>query len=195
MAEDTTYLEASAAVRDALVAGLVGPQRRHRQEAAHRLAALARSDPRLIAEITDVLVEALSRPEAQTRWECLDALSEVAAVDPEAAVNAFEGAEDALFDGSSAAVRLAAFRFLARYGAVEPRRSVESWRLMSDAIQCYHGDSEYREMLVCLRDFVQGSIDDGVRAELAERMRFDAKNARGYMRAYSQEICDIVEEG
>ncbi|MBD9232127.1 MAG: hypothetical protein EGW04_01690, partial [Rothia mucilaginosa] len=37
---------------------------------------------------------------------------------------------------------------------------------LDEAIQCYHGDLEYRDMLGCLYEFGQGEID----AEVAEKL-------------------------
>lgn len=192
MPAEGIHEEMTVEARDELVRQLEGTSRRQRQEASHRLAAMARQNVDMIVDIADVLVDALSLPEAQTRWECLDALSEVAVVDPEVVLDGFAGAEEALFDDSSASVRLAAFRFLTRYGAIAHECSTEAWPLISEAIQCYHGDPEYREMLLCLKEFVRGDVDDDVKKLLVDRMAFDAKNGRGFMRAYSAEICEIV---
>lgn len=185
-------VELTVEARDELVAKLEGTNRRLRQDASHKLAEMARQDVNLVVGIVDVFIDALALPEAQTRWECLDALSEIAVVDPEAVLDAFAGAEDSLFDDGSASVRLAAFRFLTRYGAIASECSSEAWPLISEAVQCYHGDPEYREMLLCLKEFAQGDIADDVKELLADRMTFDAKNGRGFIRAYSTEICSIV---
>ncbi len=186
-------LEIPVEARDELVKKLEGTNRRARQDASHKLAWMARQNRELIVGIAPSLVDALSLPEAQTRWECLDALSEIAEIDPEAVLDAFAGAEESLFDDGSASVRLAAFRFLTRYGAIAPECSAEAWPLISEAVQCYHGDPEYREMLVCLKAFAQGDIDESVRESLISRMSFDAENGRGFIRAYSTEICSIAE--
>ncbi len=192
MALEMDELERMLEVRDELVEQLAGSSRRERQDAAHALADMARGNAEVVSEVADELVEALSLPEALTRWQCLDALSEVAAACPDAVANGVEGAEDALFDEGSAAVRLSAFRFLSRYGASSPDRSRGCWSLLSEAVQCFHGDPEYREMLLSLLDFAHGRIDDSVRESLADRMSFDAKNGRGAIRKYSVEICAVA---
>ncbi len=195
MAEEAVSIEVTEEARDALVKKLEGTNRRQRQDASHKLAIMARQNPRLMIDVVNTLIDALSLPEAQTRWECLDALSEVATIDPEAVLDAFSGAEDSLFDDGSASVRLAAFRFLTRYGSMAPECSDEAWPLISEAVQCYHGDPEYREMLVCLREFAHGDIDEGVKQRLVARMNFDAENGRGFIRAYSMEICSLLGKG
>ncbi|MDO4798390.1 MAG: hypothetical protein Q4A01_10290 [Coriobacteriales bacterium] len=195
MDEDTARIEYLLESRDELVEQLASNNRRARQEASHQLADLARENAGVAAEVADELVAALDLPEAQTRWECLDALSVVALEYPEVVLGGFDGAENALFDEGSAAVRLSAFRFLSRYGMYAPDRSREAWSLMSEAVQCYHGDPEYREMLICLLDFANGDIDDSVRESLVARMGFDAKNGRGQIRRYSQAICAAAQEG
>lgn len=192
MSSETSSSQLTDEMRDVLVNELAGTNRRTRQSAAHLLAIEARHNIDFVLDITDALIDALTLPEAQTRWECLDILAEVATVAPDKVLNAFPGAEEALFDDSSASVRLSAFRFLCRYGAISPQCATRAWSLMSEAIQCYHGDPEYREMLVRLQDFAQGNIGDEVRASLVERMQFDAKNGRGFMRAYSTEICAMA---
>ena len=181
-------LEQNLELRDELVEQLGSASRRVRQDAAHGLCQLAKRDASIVAGEADALVRALGRPEAQTRWECLDALAAVAAEDPQSVGAAFEGAEESLFDDTSSSARLAAFRFLASYGATSPERSREAWPLINEAVQCYHGDPEYRKMLLCLLDFAHGNVADDVRDELFKRMAYDAKNGRGFIRAYSTEI-------
>lgn len=193
MSVDTFDIEMTPTKRDALIQMLEGTNRRLRQESSRVLAQMARQDVTLVLDQTQVFVDALTLPEAQTRWECLDVLSEVATKKPDAVLDAFAGAEESLFDDGSASVRLSAFRFLTRYGAIAPERAAEAWPLINEAIQCYHGDPEYREMLICLREFAQGNLGAEVKAMLAERMEYDARNGRGFMRAYSAEICSMVE--
>lgn len=195
MSNEGNNVEMTEEARDELVKKLEGTNRRQRQEASRALAAMARQDVDLIIDIAPILIDALSLPEAQTRWECLDALSEVADKDPEMVLDAFAGAEDSLFDDNSASARLSAFRFLTRYGAIAPECAAEAWPLISEAVQCYHGDPEYREMLICLREFARGELGDEVRELLAARMSFDAQNGRGFIKAYSSEVCSIVAKG
>ena len=143
--------------RDELVLLLGGRNRRQRQEAAHELAGIARADSTLVVEVVDDLIAALEVSEAQTRWECLDALSEVVQAFPQCVEGAFDGAEESLFDEGSASARLAAFRFLSLYGSQSPEVSLRAWPLIREAVQCYHGDAEYRDMLICLLGFARVS--------------------------------------
>lgn len=180
----------------ALVEELSGRTRRSRQLAAHVVHLLADREPELLAPYIDELVDALERPEAQTRWEILDALTllmpAAGDVDFDAA---YDGAEDALFDELSATLRLSAFRFMAAWGAVTPARSTKVWPVIDEAIQCYHGDLEYRDMLGSLYEFARGDIDAQVAAELAGRIRFDAENGKGaYLKARSSEIYGTLLE-
>ena len=139
------------------------------------------------------LIEALDRPEAQTRWEALDALTALATTCPEQLGDAFEGAETALFDEISSTLRYAAFRLLCVWGATGVERSREAWPILDEAIQCYHGDLEYRDMLGCLYEFGQGEIDAEVAEKLALRLKFDAENGKGsYLKARSSEICEML---
>lgn len=180
-------------MRDALVLVLESANRRKRQEAAHALAEMSRTHRDVVAEIADVLIAALDHPEALTRWECLEALSEVALEYPERVTDAVEGAEDALFDEDSASTRLAGFKFLCRYGSLGGEVSRQVWPLIREAVQCFHGDPEYRDMLISLLEFAKAPIAPEVGEALTERMGFDAMNGRGLIRAYSKEICSVLE--
>ncbi len=176
-----------------LVENLSSPSRRHRQEVAHQLAAFAEKDAASMVPHADALVAALERPEAQTRWEVLGALAAVASVDPDAAAGAVEAAEDSLFDDGSSMVRLASFVFLCRYGASAPERSDEVWPLLDEAIQCYHGDAEYRDMLGGLLGLAQGKISKETGQKLAARVKFDADNGQGYIKSFSAQIISALE--
>ena len=189
-----TQLEAMLDARDAYVSDLAHGNRRERQRAAHGLNLLAQEDVSVAAEVADELISVLENTEAQTQWECLNALAEIAKLDPHLVEDAFPMAEELLFEDGSAVTRMAAFRFIARYGAHGSRESERSWPLLSEAVQCYHGDSEYRNMLQGLLEFAHGSISDDVRASLVGRMSFDAKNGRGFIRTYSAEIVAAAKE-
>ncbi len=176
-----------------LMEQLAGSNRRKRQEASHLIASIATTSADQLVDYMDDLVEALDRPEAQTRWEVLEALTSIASVDAQKASAAFDGAEASLFDETSATVRLAAFKFLVGYGVVAPERSDEAWPLLDEAIQCYHGDPEYRDMLVSLEAFAQGAISDKTAEALLSRMSFDASNGRGYVRTFSAQIVEALK--
>lgn len=195
MADVSAHSATQEDSRDAIVMQLKGTRRRQRQEASHELAEMCRKDPELILPVADDLIDAINRPEAQTRWECLDALAILAAKHPDEVSGACEGAEDALFDEDSAPVRLAAFRFLASIGSTSPDRSDEVWPLLDEAVQCYHGDPEYREMLTALVAFMKGDISDAARDALVQRVSFDAENGHGYIKGFSQEILDAAKGG
>ena len=106
---------------------------------------------------------------------------------------AFEAAETALFDEDSAPVRLAGFVFLCRFGATSEERSDQVWPLLDEAIQCYHGDPEYRDMLVALLAFVQDAASAATKAALAERLKFDAENGASYVKSFSAQIIQACE--
>ena len=158
------------------------------------LGAQTQEDAKLLVPHVDALIEALELPEAQTRWEVLTALGQVALVDASLVKAAYDGAEASLFDEDSAIARLAAFRFLVRLGASSPARSAMVWNILDEAIQCYHGDPEYRDMLVALSDFARGDISADTRAALIPRVGFDAENGRGYVRIISNEIVSVAKE-
>ena len=182
--------------KSAQIAGLIeelsGPNRRRRQEVAHQIALTARANTKIVIPYIRSLTDALYRPEAQTRWEVLDALSSIAVGNPEAVVDALDGAEASLFDDSSSTVRLAAFVFLARMAASSPERSDQIWQLLDEAIQCYHGDAEYRDMLVALLELARGNASEATRKALAARVSFDAENGTGYIKTLSREILQAL---
>lgn len=186
-------IERDKAALDALVEDLSCSSRRRRQFSARVIALLAERDPELLAPRIPDLVDALYRPEAQTRWEILDALTFLVDDHAKEVGAAYEGAEAALFDELSATLRLSAFRILCTWGATERGRSKKVWPIIDEAIQCYHGDLEYREMLGCLHAFAQGKIAGDVAEELAGRLQFDAEGGKGtYLKARSSEIYNML---
>lgn len=184
----------SALVKDqvlkSLVEDLAGPSRRARQIAASVLSSVAKQDAERLAPYTDELADALNRPEAQTRWECLDALTQVVDIESRSCDKALGGAESALFDEESGPVRLAAMRFLCKLGSTTENRSDKAWPLIDEAIQCYHGDLEFQEMLVAVIGFSEGKLSQNVRGELAARMKFDADNGHGALKNRAQQIIE-----
>ncbi len=176
-----------------LVGELGGANRRRRQDAAHEIARLAKKDVDQLFDYAGDIIDGLDRPEAQTRWELLDALSEMARVDPGCVEEAFGGAEASLFDEDSSIARLAAFRFLTSYGATSGKRSDQVWKILEEAIQCYHGDPEYRDMLGCLLEMARGTISDQTAQVMRSRVDFDARHGRGYIKAFSAEIVEAID--
>lgn len=177
----------------ALVDDLSGHSRLKRQLAARVVHLLAQREPALLEQYIPDLIDALYRPEAQTRWEILDALTLLVPDHAREVGAAYDGAEAALFDDLSATLRLSAFRLLCAWGATERGRSKKVWPILDEAIQCYHGDLEYRDMLGCLFSFAEGKIEGGVAGELAGRLQFDAENGKGsYLKARSAEIYNLL---
>ena len=186
-------IEQDSSVLAALIEDLSSASRRTRQFSARVVALLAQRDPELLEPYISDLIDALYRPEAQTRWEVLDALTILAPDHAKEVGAAFEGAETALFDELSATLRLSAFHLLCAWGATERGRSKKVWLILDEAIQCYHGDLEYRDMLGFLHEYAQGKIAGDVAEELAGRLQFDAENGKGsYLKARSREIYDML---
>ena len=177
---------------EGIVAALAGPSRRVRQNASSVLAQVAKIDPEKLAPHADEFIDALNRPEAQTRWESLDVLTELVPVDSRACDKALAGAEAALFDEDNGFVRLAALRFLCTLGSTTENRSMKVWPLLDEAIQCYHGDYEYQNMLIALISFADGKIAPEVKEGLAERVKFDAEHGKGALKRRSQQIIEAL---
>ena len=164
--------------------------RRDRQNAASSLCLVAKADASKLTPYTDKLIDALNRPEAQTRWEALEALTLLVPLDARTCSKAIPEAEASLFDEDSGPVRLAAMRFLCALGSTTANRSEKVWPLIDEGIQCYHGDLEFNDMLVAITDFSNGKLSADVKAQLAERMAFDAANGKGSLKRRAQQIID-----
>ena len=163
-----------------------------RQSAASALREVSLLDAKVLAGKSAALIDALNRPEAQTRWNCLDALTELVPYDSRACEGAIPGAETALFDEGSGLLRLSAMRFLCTLGSTTANRSQKVWPLIDEAIQCYHGDLEFQDMLAAVSAFSAGKLSPEVKAALADRMRFDAENSKGSLKRRAQQIIDNV---
>jgi hypothetical protein len=177
---------ASQAIADpvilaALVENLALGQRRVRQFSAAALCVISASDPQKLTAHIPAIADALHRPEAQTRWECLEALSNIVALDPDACDDAVIGTEASLYDEESGPSHLAAIRFLCAYGALDVKRAEKVWPYIDEALQCYHGDAEFQDMLIALTRFASGKIGAKVKQRLIDRLDFDAKNSKGQL--------------
>ncbi len=195
---DEVKAQGDAAIADpeklSLLVELLGStSRRQRQGSAAVLAYVAANSVNLIAPYTSNIIAALNRPEAQTRWECLDILTFLVPCEPRACEKALPGAETALFDEESGFVRLAAMRFLCAWGKTTENRSERCWPLIDEAIQCYHGDVEFNDMIAAVTDFAAGKLSDSVKEALVARMSFDANNGKGSIKRKAQVVIDIVE--
>jgi len=182
---------ANPAVFGALIDNLSTEARRVRQFSASALGTISESSPESLVAHIPHLVDALHRPEAQTRWECLEILTRVVASDPEACDEALLGAESSLYDEESGTARLAAMRFLCAYGALDAIRSQKVWPYVDEAIQCYHGDPEFQDMLISVTAFASGKISKDVRAALANRMKFDATFGKGSLKRRAVQIIEL----
>lgn len=171
---------------------LSGRDRKARQMAAHVIAELAREVPQVILPYVDDVVDAIERPEAQTRWEALDALTSMAKVDPDAAAKGFDGAETSLFDEESGLLRLTAFRYFTTLGG-RCGWAEKVWPLLDEALQCYHGDPEFPEMLDAVAEFAQADVTPEIRSALAGRMKFDAQSSKGALSHRAQQIIDMCK--
>lgn len=170
------------------VEALSGSSRRDRQNAASALSLFAKEHPEMLVPHIAALIDALNRPEAQTRWECLDILTALVECDSRSCDRAISGAEAALFGEESGPLHLAALRFLCKLGATTENRSEKVWPLIDEAMQCYHGDFEFQDMMVAVVDFSAGNLSDQVKEELAARVAFDAANNKGTLKRRAQQI-------
>ena len=191
--EECASVDFDATEIEQIAEELAGPSRRTRQHAAARLAEIAHEDASAILLVGMDLVDALNRPEGRTRWECLDALTELVALDSRLCDKAIAGAEASLFDEESGPVRLAALRFLCKLGATTENRSEKTWPLIDEAIQCYHGDLEFSDMMAAVVEFSSGKLSPSVKESLAARMAFDAKSGKGSLKRRAEQIIENVK--
>ena len=178
---------------DKVAEALGDASRRGRQNAAAIMSELCRHKPELALPYIEDIEDALNRPEARTRWECLDALTILVDHDSRACEKAIPDAEVSLFDEENGFVRLAALRFLCRIGATTAVRSEKTWPMIDEALQCYHGDIEYGDMLNAVVDYSHGKLSDQVKHGLADRVRFDAENSKGSLQRKSRQIIDNLD--
>lgn len=176
----------------ALVDATSGENRRLRGRAAVALELVSREHADLLVPYTGDLADALHRPEARTRWSVLDAFTRIIGIDSRGTDKAVPGAEASLFDEESGQVRTSAFVFLTQYGSTTEMRSAKVWPLIDEAIQCYHGDPEFTDMLNATLLFASGKLAPEVRTELAQRMKFDAENSKGPLGRRARQIIDAT---
>lgn len=183
----------SPEIMQTLVMELSGSSRRARQNAAAVFAQISKVDSESLIPYLDEFIDALKKPEAQTRWESLEVLTALVPLASKSCDKALPDAETALFDEESGFVRLAAVRFLCKLGATTENRSEKVWPLLDEAIQCYHGDYEYQDMLIALIGFSEGKISQNAKDGLKERMAFDAEKSKGALKRRSQQIIDNIK--
>ena len=164
--------------------------RRDRQTAATAIGIVAKTEPKKLVGSINVLIDALNRPEGQTRWEILEALAILVDYDARTCSKAIPEAEAALFDEESGPVRLGAMKFLCKLGATTANRSEKVWPLIDEGIQCYHGDLEFNDMLTALVEFSKGKLAPEVKRSFADRMAFDAMNAKGTLKKRAIQITE-----
>lgn len=181
-----------SSIIETVVGALQSGTRRERQKAAQVIGFAAEANPEAFLPYVTVLVSVLDYPEAQTRWEVLAVLTKLACFDGSFCDDALQGAETALFDEDSGSVRLAGMQFMCKAGSLSEERSEKVWPLIDEAIQCYHGDHEFNDMLNALVAFSGGCISDEVKDQLAARMKFDAENGKGTLKRRAAQILENV---
>lgn len=173
---------------DALAQEIAGSSRIRRQKAASTVALIADKDASVLLPFADDIASGLTKPEAQTRWEVLHALDQMGKAGQRYGEDVLVAAEDSLYDETNGFVREAAFHFFCGYGSASVDNSEEVWTQIDEAIQCYHGNPEFTDMLMQLVAFAEGNISLATSSALAQRMEFDSENASGTLRMRSEQI-------
>lgn len=162
--------------------------RMRRQKAASTIGLIALKDASLLLPYTDDITSGLTKPEAQTRWEVLHAIDLMGKAGQRYGEDVLAAAEDALYDETNGVVREAAFHFFCGYGSASVENSEKVWTQIDEAIQCYHGNPEFNDMLTQLVAFAESDIAFSTSAALAQRMKFDSENGSGTLRMRSEQI-------
>lgn len=177
---------------DRLAERLQSESRLTRQKAAGVYVKLARHDAQSILPFADVMIRALENEEARTRGSVLDALLVLVDLDPALGAKVSDYAEEALFDEDNGSLRLMGMRFLCKVGAKTPQASLKVWPFIDEALQCFHGDAEFNDMLHAVAGFAAGNIDETVKEGLRDRLSFDALNSKGSLRKRAQAVLDAL---
>lgn len=162
--------------------------RMRRQKAASTIALVASKDASVLLPYADDIASGLTKPEAQTRWEVLHSLDLMGKAGQRYGEDVLAAAEDALYDESNGVVREAAFHFFCGYGSASVENSEKVWTQIDEAIQCFHGNPEFSDMLTQLVAFAESNISLATSSALAQRMKFDAENGSGTLRMRSEQI-------
>lgn len=162
--------------------------RMRRQKAASTIALVASKDASVLLPYVDDIASGLTKPEAQTRWEVLHSLDLMGKAGQRYDEDVLAAAEDALYDESNGVVREAAFHFFCGYGSASVENSEKVWTQIDEAIQCFHGNPEFSDMLTQLVAFAESDISLATSSALAQRMKFDAENGSGTLRMRSEQI-------
>lgn len=173
---------------------LRGPSRKKRQQASSVLAFAAQEDAALVQPYAEDVADALNRPEDQTRWNALNALDLMGKAGTRYPDDVLEAAEDAMYDEDSGVLREAAFRFFCGYAASSAENSDKVWPRIDEAVQCYHGNKEFAQMLSALVELAQSeAISDDALRGLATRMKFDSGSAKGTLGMRSRQIVEAMQ--
>lgn len=177
-----------------LINDLESDSRRQRQNAALELCDCCADKAQALLPFAQNLIDALEVSETRTRWSVLETLAKLVAHDESICEKALPGVDDALFDETSGPLHLASLRFLCNAGALSPASSDLVWPLVDEAIQCFHGDQEFPDMLNLLVEFSTGNLSDETKKNFANRMSFDAQNNKGYVQRKAQLIVDNLSK-
>ena len=179
---------------DDTINDLSSSSRKVRQDAAIALAEYCKDDAMRVLPYSDVIIDALSLSDVRTRWALIDTLTLLSAYDNTVCAKALPGIENALFDEQSGPLHLASVRFLCVSGAQSPQASDMVWPLLDEAIQCFHGDQEFQDMLNVLVEFSQGNLSKETKEGFTERMLFDAQSNKGLIQRRAQTIVDNLSQ-
>lgn len=177
-----------------LIQDLSGDSRRIRQSAALELCECCVENADVIVAHGDALLDALELNEVRTRWAIIDVFTKICASDIALCEKALPGIENALFDETSGPLHLASVGFLCAYGALSHESSDKAWPMLDEAIQCFHGDQEFPDMLNLLVEFSTKDLSAETKSAFSERMSFDAQNNKGYIKRKAQLIVDNLSK-
>lgn len=169
-----------------------------REFASRIFVEIASEKPELLVEFEADIIDSLHRPEPMTRYNALAMLLALLENDSKIVDRVRQSGddidplEDCLFDEESGQVRMGAFKILSRYGGTTATRSEKVWPLLSEAVRCYHGDSEFVPMLNELINMLGAKAAPTVRQEAGDLFCFDAENGHGLLQKKAAAIAALA---
>lgn len=177
---------------DKLVSDISSNSRLSRQKAASTFSKLARVEPERVLAHLDLLFAALDCKEARTKAAVLETLAVLSAHDSSLVEKVYDYAEEALFDDDDGSLRLMGMFFLCKAGAVNQQASLRAWPLIDEALQCFHGEPEFCDMLTFVSEYAATLEDSSIKEGLKSRLSFDAESSSGILRKRAQSILSLL---
>ena len=177
---------------EALIDAIGSESRRQRQGAAEALNKAASDDVSELVPYVKDIIAALDVPEGKTRWNLIEVLTKMIPCEVKQIDKALPDIENSIYDDENGMARLAAFVFLCTFGAESKAHSKKVWPIIHESFQVCHGDPEFNDMLNALASFAGGKLDQTVKDELKELLKFDAEANKGIVAKKAAKIIESL---